>query len=56
MDTEKLKKIIESHGMWLRDEANGKRANLGGADLYQTKWHRALVTLQETILLLLGLL
>ena len=34
MDTEKLKKIIESHGMWLRDEANGKRANLGGADLY----------------------
>ena len=30
---EKLKKIIASHGKWLRCENGGERANLSGADL-----------------------
>ena len=33
MEKEKLQKIIESHGMWLREGANGKRADLHEADL-----------------------
>lgn len=30
---EELKKIITSHGKWLRDEESGERANLEDADL-----------------------
>jgi uncharacterized protein YjbI with pentapeptide repeats len=30
---EKLRELIESHGRWLRDEPNGSRADLSGADL-----------------------
>ena len=30
---EQLKKIIASHGKWLRDEEGGERADLRGADL-----------------------
>lgn len=32
----KLQEILESHGRWLRDNEDGERANLGGADLRYT--------------------
>ena len=34
MDQKELDKILELHKMWLWGDANGKRANLYGADLY----------------------
>ena len=33
MDEQELRRIIESHGKWLRGEEGGKMANLRGADL-----------------------
>lgn len=34
MTRKELDKILELHKMWLWGDANGKRANLRGADLY----------------------
>ena len=34
MDQKKLNEILEKHSSWLRDETEGTRANLCGADLY----------------------
>lgn len=34
---EELKKIIEKHGKWLREEEGGERASLTGADLSGAK-------------------
>ena len=34
MDKQQLDKILELHKMWLWGDANGKRADLYGADLY----------------------
>jgi uncharacterized protein YjbI with pentapeptide repeats len=33
MTQDELKEVLRLHGMWLRDEAGGKRANLSRADL-----------------------
>ncbi len=33
MSHDELMEIVRRHGMWLRDDEGGKRANLAGADL-----------------------
>ena len=35
MDQKKLNEILDKHSSWLRDETEGTRANLCGADLYE---------------------
>jgi len=34
MTPEKIKEVLEKHAKWLREEADGKRANLWGANLW----------------------
>jgi uncharacterized protein YjbI with pentapeptide repeats len=41
MTAEALKETLRLHGMWLRDEEGGKRANLTGADLTGANLHGA---------------
>ena len=41
MDQKELDKILELHKMWLWGDANGKRANLYGADLYDADLYGA---------------
>ena len=36
-----LKDILEKHSLWLREDRNGERANLRGADLGEADLSRA---------------
>ena len=41
MNAEKLKEILDKHLKWLRNEEDGERADLSGANLYGANLSRA---------------